>query len=243
MFDVSTIYLVSGATLGLAALCFAALTFRLPDETRRYGFVTVVAVASMALAYLAMAGDLLLVETTGRDQSMARFLGYTVAWAGIVFLVGTVSGCGRSNTVGLFAAISVTLWGSFAGWLVAGTLERAITVVTVGGLVAVTYFLLGPIQRAASNESGSRILLYGKLKHLLLLAWVVLMILSVTSEQNLALLDTFVGQLVASYVDVILFLGFGGFVFNNVGAFEDATTDAPSTTTGTAGLDGLETPQ
>ncbi|AXR80943.1 bacteriorhodopsin [Natrarchaeobaculum sulfurireducens] len=243
MFDISTIYLVSGATLGVATLVFATLTRRIPDTTRRYGVVTVVAVASMALAYMAMAGDLLLVETTGQDQSVARFIGYTVAWGGIVLLTGVVSGCGRANTIALFVAICITLWGSFAGWLVSGILELALTAVTIGGLAAVTYLLLGPIQRAASNESGDRMLLYGKLKHLLLLAWLVLMILSVTSEQNLALLDTFVGQLVASYVDVILFLGFGGFVFNNIGAFEDATDDAPSTTTGNARPDGLETPQ
>lgn len=225
MIDVATIYLVSSLALGVAAVVFAVITSRLPVTHRRYGLVTVLAAGSMALAYLAMAGDVLTVETTGGDQSLARFVGYTVAFGGICYLIGVVSGCGRRTTLLLFGLTVVNLWGSLAGWLLDGTLETGVTAVILVGLLGVVYLLFVPIQRAAAARHGDRPLLYGKLKFLLVLGWAILVTLSVASEQNLALLDTFVGQLVASYADVVLFLGFGGFVLRNSTAFDAVTAD------------------
>ncbi|ARS89379.1 bacteriorhodopsin [Natrarchaeobaculum aegyptiacum] len=226
MIDVSTIYFVSSLALGVAAVAFAAMASRLPAVHRRYGLVTVVATGSMALAYLAMAGDVLAVETTGRDQSLARFLGYTVAFGGICYLIGVVSGCGRRRTLLLFGFTAVNLWVSLASWLLEGILETVATAVIFGGLLGVVYLLFGPIQRAAAARHGDRALLYGKLKYLLVLGWAILVTLSVASEQNLALLDTFAGQLVASYADVIIFLGFGGFVLRNATAFDAVTAES-----------------
>lgn len=231
MIDVSTIYLLSSFALGVATVVFATFAVRLPATHRRYGLVPVVAAGSMALAYLAMAGGVLTVETTGGDQSLVRFLGYTVAFGGICYLIGVVAGCGRRSALLLFGLTAVNLWGSFASWLFDGTLETATTAVIVAGLLGVVYLLFGPIQRAAATRRGDRTLLYGKFKFLLVLGWAILVLTSVTSEQNLALLDTFVGQLVASYVDVVLFLGFGGFVIWNATAFDAVTAGASAPTT------------
>lgn len=230
MFEIATVYVGTAAVMGVSAVAFVAVANGMPPTARRFGFVAVVPAVSMALAYLAMAGDLLLVETTGGDQSVARFIGYTASWGAIAYAIGAVAGTGRNRTLTLFGFLVLALWGSFAGWLVEGALELAATGVTVGSLVVVTYLLLGPFERAASRVSGDRTLLYGKLKFLLLLAWAALAVISVTSEQNLAMLDTFVGQLVASYVDVILIVGFGGFVLRDAGAIEETIRGAKATT-------------
>ena len=222
MFDVTTIYLSTAALLGVVTVVFAARSVRLPASVRRYGVATVVAAGSMTLAYLGMAGEVLMVETTGGDQSVARFLAYTASWAGICYVIGAVAGVTRRLTLGLFGALTVAVWSALGGWLLEGPGELAATVTTLFSLAVVIALLYGPFDESSTTVGGARYLLFGKLKHLLLLGWAALVVVSVVSEQNLALVDTFVGQLVASYVDALLFVGFGGFVLANRDALEAA---------------------
>lgn len=221
MIGETTIYVVSAALLGVVAVAFGYRTRGLPESTRRYGFAAVVGTASMCVAYLLMAGDVLLVETTGREQSAARFFGYTVTWAAFVYILGAVASASRRNTALLLVFILWVQWSTLLSWVVAGTTELLVSVSSLVALAVVVGLLFGPFTRRARETTGDRYLLFSKVKFLTVLGWAGLVTTAIVSEQNLALVGMFVGQLLATYIDVVILLGLCGLVFGNVSALEE----------------------
>ncbi|EMA41138.1 bacteriorhodopsin [Halobiforma nitratireducens] len=217
----STVFLASSAVLGVLALSYAVWTSRLPASVRRYGGAVVVGTASMSVAYLLMAEGFITVQTTGREQSVARFLGYTVAWAMFAYLLGAVSNTGRRYTAALLVSILWMQWAALVSWIVAGTAETLVSVSMVAALAAIVSLLFGQFTRRARQTTGSRFLLFSKLKYLTVLGWTGLVTAAVVSEQNLALVDMFVGQAMVTYIDVVLLAGLGGIVLRHVDALEE----------------------
>ncbi|WP_321169149.1 rhodopsin [Natrarchaeobaculum sulfurireducens] len=204
------------------ALVFLLWTIRLPSQLRAYGAAVVVACGAMSGAYLFMAADVLTVATTGREESVARFLGYTVGWAAVCAVVGAVTDADRRYVVGLLAFILGCLWGTFVSWIVGGIAGTVVSVAIFASLIAMIYILIGPLTRSAQTVSGDRQLLYAKTRNLVILVFGGLILTGIVSEQNLGLTDAFVGQLVATYLDLIWLAGFGGLVFRYQDALEDA---------------------
>ncbi|EMA35398.1 bacteriorhodopsin [Halobiforma nitratireducens] len=226
MIEDTTIYLLTSAALGPAAVGLLLATRRLGRASRRYGYAAVLACGAMTVTYLLMSRGLWTVETTGNDESVVRFLGYTVAWAGISYVLGAVADAGPKRTAAVFVCSMGTLWATFGGWVFGGTAGTVISLTMVLSFVGLVYLLVGPLARTAATVSERRGLLYRKLEYLILLAWAGLLLLGLVSAQNLALTDNFVGQFAASYVDLVLFVGFGGLVVRNEAALEEtaATT-------------------
>ncbi|WP_089788859.1 bacteriorhodopsin [Natronobacterium haloterrestre] len=229
MIPESTVYVLSGSALGALALLFAVWTARLPSAVRRYGLAVVVGTASMAVAYFLMSAGVLTVQTTGREQSAARFLGYTGTWTAFAYLLAAVAGAGRRTAAILLAAILWVQWATLVSWVVGGTAELLVSVSMLAALALVVYLLFVPFTRRAGETTGERFLLFSKLKYLTVLGWAGLVTVAIVSEQNLALVDMFVGQVAATYIDVVLLAGLGGIVLRHVGALEAtaAGTDAP----------------
>lgn len=223
----ATIFLVSSALLGLGALGLLAATRRLDPAIRRYGYATVLACGAMSATYLLMWADVGTVVTNGTEESVVRFVGYTVAWLCISYVLGAVADAGPKRTAAVFACSMGTLWGTFASWILGGTAASIASLAILGSFAGVVYLLVGPVARAAVTVDERRTLLYRKLEYLILLSWAGLIVLGIVSEQNLALTDSFVGQLGATYVDLVLLFGFGGLVLRNPVALEET---AASTT-------------
>ncbi|MXV61792.1 bacteriorhodopsin [Natronorubrum sp. JWXQ-INN-674] len=242
MIEQSTVLAVSAVVLGVLALVFLLWTRRVPTSRRRYGYAATLAAGAMSGTYLIMSLELLTVSTSGTEESVARFLGYSIVWATISYVLGAVSDAGRRYTLALFACSMLTLWTTFAGWVLGETGATLASVGTLAAFVGLVYLLLGPVARTAASVSGERLLLYDKLKNLVLLAWFGLIVLGLISQQNLALTDGFVGQVAATYIDVVLLAGFGGLVLRSGTALEQtaASTELFSelVDTGEADADG-----
>lgn len=220
MIESSTILAGSGLLLVFAAVGFALATRWLSARARRFGYGVVLACGAMGVAYLLMAAGVLTISTSGREESVVRFLGYTVALTVISFVLGALAGASRRHTLALVVGNLLAVWGTLGSWVLGdtgGAVAAGVVLLSFGGVVVL---LLGPVARTAATAHPERTLLYSELRNLVLLAWAGLIVLGIVSEQNLALTDGFTGQIAATYVDVVLLIGFGGLVFRNVPALE-----------------------
>ncbi|ADD06432.1 homolog to rhodopsin [Natrialba magadii ATCC 43099] len=241
-----TILTGSGLALLVGAGGFALGARALPAATRRFGYAVVLACAGMGVAYLLMAAGVLTVTTSGREESAVRFLGYSVAMTVGSVVIGALAGASTRRTGALVGGNLLAVWGTLGSWVFSGTGETVATVLILVSFLGVAVLLLGPMARTARTVHAERTLLYGKLRNLVLLAWASLIVLGAISAQTLGLTDAFVGQLAATYVDLVFLFGFGLLLFRNADALEyigtagDADTgsqsgDEPYASTGVSG--------
>ena len=231
MIEHATVLAASGAVLGIVTVVFALGTRRLKASSRRFGYAAMVAAGAMSVTYVLMSADVLTIRTSGGEESLVRFGGYTIVWAAISYVVGSIAGAGRRYTLAIFGCSLLSIWGTLLTWVLDGTVGTLASATILVGVIALAGLLYGPVSRIAATASGERSLLYSKLKHLILLAWIGLLVTGMLSEQNLGLTDSFIGQLIATYIDLILLVGFGGLVLRSTGALETtAATSRPDAT-------------
>jgi hypothetical protein len=134
-------------------------------------------------------------------------------------------GLSRRKFLTMTVILLLTPWFALASWLPSGSvLESVLTLCTVVSYLAGAYLLFGPITRLAGDVSGGRRLLYAKLRNLFVLCWGALILQSALSEQALGLTNLFVGQLGASYTDIIFIVGIGGLVVSGKAIYEEQKT-------------------
>ena len=204
------LYRATAVLLGVAAVGFLVWTLRAPASRRRFGFVAVALSAVVAVSYLGMSLGVLRFESlAGEAVPVTRFVGYLASVTGLLWVLTQISGGGRT----LFALLEITFLGFIAGtlgsWFLAEPFSIVASVSTLLTFGIVAYLLLVPGTRAVVETTGDRILLYGKLRNLLLLAWAGYLVVAIISRQNLGLLDGFVGVFIGTYIDVLLYIGFG----------------------------------
>ncbi|MXV61790.1 bacteriorhodopsin [Natronorubrum sp. JWXQ-INN-674] len=249
MIENTTVFAATGAILAAMAIGFLLWTRRLSDACRYYGYAVVVACGAMSGAYLLMAAELLTVTTSGRTESVARFIGYSIAWAAVCYVLEVTTDADRRYTLALLGTILTCLWATMASWVLSGIAGTVVSVAIFAALLGMIYVLVGPLAREATAVSGERTLLYGKLKNLSLLVFIGLIITGMLSEQNLNFTDAFVGQTIATYLDLVWLAGFGAILLRSEAALEDAavsTIDRSHATTESvdgsgAGVSGVTT--
>lgn len=125
--------------------------------------------------------------TGGREQSVARFVGYSVVLLAASTIVRETLALSRRRCLVMTGILLLTLWFALASWLPdGGSVESMLTLATVGAYLGGAYFLVGPITRAAKAVGGKRRLLYVKLRNLLVLCWGALILQSAISGHHLA---------------------------------------------------------
>ncbi|WP_049921732.1 bacteriorhodopsin [Halopiger djelfimassiliensis] len=221
MIDIASLLAGSGAVLGAVALLFLAGSTRLPPACRRYGYAAVVAAGAMAITYLAMAAG----ELSGLETDRIRFLGYGVMWTVICFVAGAIAGADRRLTLTLVGVVQTRLWSTHFGLELGGILGQVLSLVALAALFAGIYLLFRPFMRAVESVSAERLLLYSKLRNLIVLAWAGLVAIGVLSGVGID--DDFVGSLSMIYIEVILLVGFGGILLRSVDALEDTAATSP----------------
>ncbi|ARS90836.1 bacteriorhodopsin [Natrarchaeobaculum aegyptiacum] len=231
MIEHTTLFGLSSGIIGLMAVVFFGWTVRRSSRFRVYGFAVVVACGAMSVAYLLMAAEVLTVTTTGREESVARFFGYTIAWAAVCGVVGAVTDADRRYVIGLLVFVLGCLWGTFASWVLGGLAGTVVSIGIFTSLIAMVYVLFGPLTNSARTVSADRLLLYEKTRNLVILVFAGLLLTGLVSEQNFGLTDAFVGQLAATYIDLVWLAGFGGLVFRYQDALEEAGNGPLGTTT------------
>jgi len=216
-----TIYLGTAAVLFAGALVFGAVGIRSTGRRRRIVFWATLPAVGMGIGYVGMGMDVLTIQTSGREQSVMRFFGYTAVLFGFSYVIKELVSLSVRQFVVLVALTLITPWMSFVSWVTVGAGESLANALAFAGYLGGSYALLGPIARIAREQVADRRLLYAKLRNLFVLCWGILILQSVISEQSLGLTDLFVGQLGASYTDVLFMLGIGGLVVANRFVFEE----------------------
>ncbi|WP_336327658.1 bacteriorhodopsin [Halovenus sp. HT40] len=229
----TVIYFGTAALLGLSGAVFGLLALRESGDTRRMVLVGAVPALAMAVAYVFMGMEWVTVTTGGREQSVARFAGYSVVLGAIGVIVREVLGLGRRQFLTMTVVLLLTPWFALASWLPdGGVLESVLTLCTILAYLGGVYYLFGPVTRRARAVSGQRRLLYAKLRNLFVLCWGALILQSALSEQALGLTNLFVGQLGASYTDIIFMIGIAALVVSGKAVYEDRETASDESTAG-----------
>lgn len=126
------IYFGTAALLGVGGLAIAGLGLRKDPAVRRLCLVGALPALSMAAAYVFMGLELMTVETAGREQSLMRFVGYTVAIAAFVYIVRSVIGLSNRTAAVLAGVLLLQPWLSLISWV---TPEPLASLLSLGALL------------------------------------------------------------------------------------------------------------
>lgn len=233
----TAMYFGTAALLAGGAAIFGVLALRESGTARRMVALGAVPAAAMAVAYVCMGMEWLTVTTGGREQSIVRHIGYSVVLVASSASVREVLSLSRRRFLVMTGILLLTPWFALASWLPdGGPIESVLTLATIVAYLGGAYFLIGPITREAKTVGGKRRLLYVKLRNLFVLCWGALILQSAISEQSLGLTNLFVGQLGASYTDLVFTIGIAGLVVSGkqiyevtTASVERETTSAPTT--------------
>lgn len=195
---------------------------RLDSTVRKYGAATTISAAGMFLAYAGMTTIQFFFEQTGLPlllMELSRFVGYTLMWAGIVYVVAAISGAGRRLSLALFVAIAGQLWMTFLAWKTAFVPQQVVLVsplLLLGG----GYLLYGPVAAAAKNRSERRLTVFNKLKHIMLLGWFGQVATVVVHPSTLGLTTVFTDWVTIMYVELLIVGAFVSVVYSNAVVFD-----------------------
>lgn len=213
---------LAGVFLVIVAASLVAWARSLPRSSRTYAYAATVPAVTMAVAYLAMAA-------LGDAANLFRFAAYTIMWIPIVVLLGMIAGVTRTLLLALLAIVLGRVWVTLAAWLLDGILSTLAQLAPFVLLVAGIYVLYGPYTQTAATQSEERSLVFDKLKHLVVLAWIGLVVNGIIAADSLALVDEFVGLIAIVYVETLLVVGFGVILLRSAGALEDVAADDSTT--------------
>lgn len=198
---------------------------RLDDAVRRYGAATTLSAAGMFLAYVGMTTIQFFFEQTGLPlllMELSRFIGYTLMWAGIVYVAAAISGAERRLSVALFVAVTGQLWMTFLAWKTAFVPQQVVLISPLF-LLGGGYLLYGPVTAAASNQSERRLTVLNKLKHIMFLGWFGQVATVVVHPSTLGLTTVFTDWVTIMYVELLMLGAFVGVVYSNTVVFNHIT--------------------
>lgn len=199
-------FYVMAAVTGLFLLWIA----RLPSGKRRYLLPVPILCGTLALANFGMSIGLLRFEAaTGAAAPLTRHVEYMIAWSSMAVIAGIIAGASKRQLFVLATLVVLAVGGIIGTYLTPPPLDTAFTASSVLLLLAISYLLVWPITIRSGNQTGERVLLYGKLRNVLLLMWGIFLCLAIFTRQGLGFLDAFTGVAIAAYLDVVFRIGFG----------------------------------
>lgn len=225
-------YAMAAATVG-----FLAWIARMPAGKRRYYLPAPIVTGTLALSNVGMSLGLFRITTAGGQPiPMTRYIDYLVATVIMVVVAGRVAGASRRQLAAA-SVLTVTWVASTAvRYFIEGSLSTAAMGVTFASLGGLMYLMIWPITARSGQQSGERVLLFGKLRNLLLLLWVFYLVMGFVSRQGLGLLDAFGGIFVTAYLDVLTRVGFGVLLLRAT----DAVDQMVAATESSGGDDGSD---
>lgn len=235
------LYWYTAAFSAAVAFVFLVWTFRLPSRRRRYALVSVYAAVVLSATYAGMANGVLRYEALdGSAVPVTRFVGYLFGINVLIQTVGFVGGLSRRLRAALVVPFLGILLGTLGSWFLQPPLASLASLSSLLSLPLIAYLLLGPGASSASEVGDDRRLLYGKLANVVLLAWLGYLVVGITSRQNLALLDAFVGVFLGTYIDVLLHIGFGAILLRGGNAIDQMVRGPGDVDDDAGGGDGLD---
>ena len=203
-------YRIGFYVTALATLAFVGWVATKPKGTRRYFLPAPIIVGTLSLAYFGMSIELLRVTTPdGQPLPMTRYVDYFVATPIMILVAGKVAGATRRQLVALVALVTTWVGVSLGRYFLPPQGEAIANLFTFVVLGALLYMLIWPVTARSGETTGERVLLYGKLRNLLILLWIAYLVLGIISRQGIGLLDAFGGIFIGAYLDVATRIGFG----------------------------------
>ena len=223
MIEPSTVRFASAGVYAVSAVVLLALARRKPADLRRYcyPFVAVVAFAGVGIASWA-AGIGTFEVGTGTLEGGQLLTDY-VAYPFLFGFAAFVAGVSRRYVGGIVAITVAMRVGYDFAEVFAGPLATAGTLGILVGYVTLVGLFFGPVASAAARQAPERELFFTKTRNLALFAFGVLIAWAML--QIAGLFDQFTATVTLEYLDLLLRVGFAGFVFANV---ETLTAEAGS---------------
>ncbi|RLM67562.1 hypothetical protein DVK05_12630 [Halorubrum sp. Atlit-8R] len=214
MIEPSTVRFASAGVYAVSAVVLLALARRKPAALRRYcyPFVAVVALAGVGIAsWGAGIGTFAVANgTLEAGQLLSDYVAYPFLFGFAAF----VSGASRRYVGGVVALVVAMRVGYDFAAVFDGALATAGTASILVGYVALVGLYFGPIASAAARQPPARELFYKKTRNLVLFAFGVLIAWAML--QIVGVFDQFTAAVTLEYLDLLLRVGFAGFVFANV---------------------------
>ncbi|WP_415378600.1 rhodopsin [Halosimplex sp. TS25] len=223
MIESSVVFWVSAAVQAVALVVLLGWLRGISASRRRYCypvlFVLGVSLAGTVLIALGVGTD---VGGTSLDAPGIAddLIAYSVLWGITALLAGE-----SRRMVGVFVVVPVIQVVAFnGGVLLGGTAGLVGLLVMVAGQVLFAYLLLGRVWERAQRLPDRQRLLHWKARNLLLFLIGMLIAFSLLSVARV--FDEFVVSTVGAYMDLLIRVGFAGFLFANVDAIAvDGATD------------------
>ena len=214
MIEPSTVRFASAGVYAVSTVVLLALARRKPAELRRYcyPFVAVVALAGVGIGTWGAGIGTFAVGsgTLEAGQLLSDYVAYPFLFGFAAF----VSGASRRYVWGIVALTVVMRLGYDVAEVFAGPLATAGTLGILVGYVVLLGLFFGPVASAAARQPPERELFFTKTRNLALFAFGVLIAWAML--QIAGLFDTFTAAVTLEYLDLLLRVGFAGFVFANV---------------------------
>ncbi|MGM0447470.1 MAG: hypothetical protein ACQERM_04345 [Methanobacteriota archaeon] len=214
MIEPSTVRFASAGIYAVSAVVLVALARRKPADLRRYcyPFVAVVALAGVGVGLWGTGLGAFSVAsgTLEGGQLLTDYVAYPFLFGFAAF----VAGASRRSVAGVVAlTVAMRLGYDFAE-VFEGPLATAGTVGILVGYATLVALFFGPLASAAARQPPERELFYKKTRNLALFAFGVLIAWAML--QIAGLFDEFTATVTLEYLDLLLRVGFAGFVFANV---------------------------
>ncbi|ELZ58532.1 hypothetical protein C467_04857 [Halorubrum hochstenium ATCC 700873] len=214
----------SAGIYAVSAVALLALASRKPAELRRYcyPFVAVVALAGVGVGlWGAGIGTIPIASgTLEGGQLLTDYVAYPFLFGFAAFVAGA-----SRRYIGAVVAVTVAMrLGYDFAEVFAGPLATAGTLGILVGYAALVGLFFGPVASAASRQPPARELFYKKTRNLSLFAFGVLIAWAML--QIAGVFDAFTATVTLEYLDLLLRVGFAGFVFANVETLAAETESA-----------------
>ncbi|NUB89979.1 bacteriorhodopsin [Haloterrigena sp. SYSU A558-1] len=222
-------YRLSSYVTAVATLAFLGWVAKKPAGTRRYFLPAPIVCGTLSLAYFGMSLELLRVTTpNGQPLPMSRYVDYFVATTIMIAVAGKVADATRRQLATLIALTIGWIGFSLGRYFLTGAAVLAANLGTAVALAALLYVMIWPVTKRSGETSGERVLLYGKLRNLIILLWIAYLVIGVISRQGLGLLDAFGGVFAGAYLDIATRIGFGLLLLRGSDAMANLIDDVES---------------
>ncbi|ELZ40589.1 hypothetical protein C463_14805 [Halorubrum californiense DSM 19288] len=225
MIEPFVVRFASAGIYAVSAVVLLALARRKPPALRKYCYPFVAVVVASGLGVGLWGAGIGTFPVANGTLEGGQLLTDYVAYPFLFGFAAFVSGAARRSVGGVIALIVVMRLGYDFAAVFEGPLALAGTGAILVGYLILLGLFFGPLASAAAAQPPARELFYKKTRNLALFAFGVLIAWAMI--QIAGLLDTFTATVTLEYLDLLLRVGFAGFVFANVETLS-AEVDAES---------------
>lgn len=240
MIPAETLYRITFYAMAVVTGFFLLWVSRFPEGKRRYYLPIPLMCGILSLAYFGMSTQQFFVTTpTGQPVQVSRYIEYYTVGPMMVTITCMVAGATRRQLIATNAVMVSWTSASVAGYLLTEPAVYVANIANFALLGLLAYILIWPITRQSGKQGGERVLLYGKLRNLLLLLFGGYLVIGLLSRQGFGLLDAFSGIFLGSYIDALTRIGFGVLVLRATDATDQLIAEIESDDAGDGGSGGV----